>query len=172
MMPELFKSLFFDAGDIAAADGKGGGYLALGLGEVAGEAVAAADHLRLPVRKAAAHQLPDAQALLPVGHIREHGVVAAHHVHEAEGAPGGVGLDGIGQGHLPLQLFAAAEIHEHLILHTAGGVGSQADLSLRAEGIHGLDKPDGADGNQILLIVRLRVVLFEDASLKANLPRS
>ena len=103
------------AGYIAAADAEGRSHLALGLRQAAGKSVPAADHLRLPVRKAAAHQLPDAQALLPIGHIREHGVVAAHHIHEAEGAPGGVGLDGIGQGHLPLQLFAAAKIHEHLI---------------------------------------------------------
>ena len=41
-----------------------------------------------------------------------------------------------------------------------------------AERVHRLDEPDGTDRDQILLVIRLGVVLFEDAFLKANLPRS
>ena len=160
------------AGYIAAADGEGGGYLALGLGEVSGEAVAAADHLRLPVGEAGVYQMADALLLLPVGHVREHGVIAAHHIHKAQGTPGVIAVDGVGQGHLPLQLFAAAKVHEHLVFHAPGGVGGQAYLTLRAEGVHSLYEADGADGDQVLLLGRLGIILFEDASLKANSPRS
>lgn len=157
---------------IAAADGEGGGYLALGLGEVSGEAVAAADHLRLPVSEAGVYQVANVLLLLPVGHVREHGIVAAHHIHKAQGAPGVIAVDGVGQGHLSLQLFAAAKVHEHLVFHAPGGVGGQAYLTLRAEGVHSLYEADGADGDQVLLLGRLGIILFEDASLKANLPRS
>ena len=48
---------------IAAADAKGRGHLPLGLGEVAAQAVAAADDLGLPLRQAGVHQLPDAHLL-------------------------------------------------------------------------------------------------------------
>ena len=51
-------------------------------------------------------------------------------------------------------------------------MGCQADFFVRPEGVHGLDQADGADGDQILLVGSLGVVLLEDAFLKANLPRS
>ena len=49
---------------------------------------------------------------------------------------------------------------------------SQPDTLVGAERVHRLDEPDGTDRDQILLVIRLGVVLFEDAFLKANLPRS
>jgi len=61
---------------------------------------------------------------------------------------------------------------EDSIFNTSAGVGGEADALVGAERVHRLNQSDGADGDQILLIVRLRVVLFEDAFLKANLPRS
>lgn len=120
--PLIFKAFrasltLVPAGYIAAADAKGRGHLPLGLGEVAAQAVAAADDLGLPLRQAGVHQLPDAHLLLPVRHVREHGVVAAHHVQQAQGVAGVIAVDAVGQGHLALQFFAAAEIHEHLILY-------------------------------------------------------
>ena len=38
--------------------------------------------------------------------------------------------------------------------------------------VHRLNQADGADGDQVLLIAGLGIILFDDASLKANLPRS
>ena len=61
---------------------------------------------------------------------------------------------------------------EDSIFNTPAGVGRQLDAPVGAEGVHRLDEPYGADGDQILLIGRLGVVFFEDAFLKANLPRS
>lgn len=61
---------------------------------------------------------------------------------------------------------------EDSIFNTPGRIGCQADFFVRLEGVHGLDQADGADGDQILLVGSLGVVLLEDASLKANLPRS
>lgn len=61
---------------------------------------------------------------------------------------------------------------EDSILNTPARICCQTDTLVGPERVHRLDKPDGADRDEILLIVRLRVVLLEDASLKANLPRS
>lgn len=41
-------------------------------------------------------------------------------------------------------------------------ISDQSDLSVGAEGVHGLDKSDGADGNEILLLRRLGVVFLEN----------
>lgn len=61
---------------------------------------------------------------------------------------------------------------EDSIFYTTSGVGGQLDSLVRAEGIDRLDKPDRSDGDQVLLVGGLRVILLEDAFLKANLPRS
>lgn len=61
---------------------------------------------------------------------------------------------------------------EDSIFYTTSGVGGQLDSLVRAEGIDRLDKPDRSDGDQVLLVSGLRVILLEDAFLKANLPRS
>ena len=57
------KGVLFQPGYIAAADAVGGGHLTLGLGRVAVQAVAAADHVGLPVRQALPYQPPDCAAI-------------------------------------------------------------------------------------------------------------
>ena len=52
------------AGYIAAADAIGSSHLALGLGRVAVQAVAAADHVGLPVRQALPYQPSDQPLIL------------------------------------------------------------------------------------------------------------
>lgn len=65
---------------IAAADAVGGGHLALGLGRVAVQAVAAADHVGLPGRQALPYQPPDQPLILPALQVLLHGVVGPHHI--------------------------------------------------------------------------------------------
>lgn len=61
---------------------------------------------------------------------------------------------------------------EDSIFDAPARICSQPDTLVGAERVHRLDEPDGTDRDQILLVIRLGVVLFEDASLKANLLRS
>ena len=61
---------------------------------------------------------------------------------------------------------------EDSILNAPACIRRQTDALVGPERVHRLDQSDGPDGDKVLLIVRLGVVLFEDASLKANLPRS
>ena len=44
----------------------------------------------------------------------------------------------------------SVQIHEDFVFDTAGSVGGQLDAPIRIEGVDGLDKADGADGDQIL----------------------
>lgn len=63
-------------------------------------------------------------------------------------------------------------LSEDSIFNTPARICCQADALVRAEGVDGLDQADRADGDQVVLMVGLGVVLLEDAFLKANLPRS
>lgn len=63
-------------------------------------------------------------------------------------------------------------LSEDSIFNAPRRISSQLDAPVCPEGVDGLDESNGADGDQILLIVRLCIVFLDDASLKANLPRS
>ena len=56
---------------------------------------------------------------------------------------------------------------EDSILNTSRGVGGESCAFGVVKGRDGLDEADGADGDQILLVGSLGVVLLEDAFLKA-----
>ena len=62
-------------------------------------------------------------------------------------------------------------LRQYSIFNTSACIGGQADALVGAEGVHRLDEADGADGDQILLLLGLGVVFFEDAVSKANLSR-
>ena len=59
-------------------------------------------------------------------------------------------------------------MHEDFIFNTPGRIGCQADFFVRPEGVHGLDQADGADGDQILLVGSLGVVLLDDMGHQAE----
>lgn len=56
------------------------------------------------------------------------------------------------------------------ILNTPARICCQTDTLVGPERVHRLDKPDGADRDEILLIVRLRVVLFKGLLQETNPP--
>lgn len=60
---------------------------------------------------------------------------------------------------------------EDSIFNTSARISCQPDAFVGLEGVHRLDEPDGTDGDQVLLLLRLGVVFFEDAVSKANLSR-
>ena len=148
------------AGHIAPGDAEGGGDLPLGQGYGAAQAVAKPDDFRLPGGEALLDQLVKPQGVVPVVEVLQHGVVHPHDVHELEGVSVLVGVDGVGEGHLPLELFLTPEVHEDFVFDAPGGVGGQAGPFGGVEAGDALDEADGADGNQVLLVGALGVVFF------------
>ena len=61
------------------------------------------------------------------------------------------------------------QVHEDLILDAAGGVGGQLDVLVGPKGVDGLDEADGADGDQVLLVGGLRVILLDDVGHQAQI---
>ena len=53
-------------------------------------------------------------------------------------------------------------MHQQLIFDAAGSVGGQPDALVRAEGADGLDQPDRADRDQVILFGARRIVFFHD----------
>ena len=159
-LPEFFQGPLFDPGDIASGDAEGGGNLPLGQGHGAPQAVAEADNLRLPGGEALPDEAVEPDGVVPVVEVLQHGVVHPHDVHELEGVSVLVGVDGVGEGHLPLELFLTPEVHEDFVFDAPGGVGGQAGPFGGVEAGDALDETDGADGNQVLLVGALGVVLF------------
>ena len=80
------------------------------------------------------------------------------------------GIDKIRQGHILRRLFLGAEVHENLILHASGGIGSQSGTLGRVEGGDAFDQADGADGDQIFLIGGLGVIFFRRLMLVGRAP--
>ena len=58
------------------------------------------------------------------------------------------------------------------IFNTPGGVGGQPGALLRVKAGDPLDEADGADGDEILLIGALGIVLFEQVKQKEEFSRS
>ena len=181
-MPEAREALIFKAfrasltlvpaRHIAAADAVVRRHLPLGLGQPPVQPVPPPQDVRLPLCQLFRDQPAQQRPILFVLQLLQHGVLLAHHVAEIQGIPLGARLQRVAERHLPLHLPLRPKMHEDFIFNTSAGVGRQLDAPVGAKGVHRLDEPYGADGDQILLIGRLGVVFFEDASLKANLPRS
>lgn len=148
------------AGHIGPGNPEGGGNFPLGQGDGAAQPVPQANDLRLPGGQTLPDDLVEPERAVPVVDIVQHGVIHAHHIHQLEGIALLICLNGIRQRDFSLELFLAAEVHENFVFNAAGGVGGQAGALLRVEAGDALDEADGADGNEVLLIGRLRVILL------------
>ena len=156
------------AGYIGPADAAAGGHLPLGAGREAVQAVALGDDVPLSPVQALPHAPAHLGAGLPGVQLLQHVVIHADHVHERQGVAVAVGIQGVGQGHLGGQLPPGAEVHEDLVLNAPAGIGGQPDVLLRLEGGDALDEPDGADGDQVILVPALGVVLLDDMRHQAQ----
>ena len=163
--PLIFKAFrasltLVPAGYIAARDPKLFCDLALRAGHFPAKAIARGDDLFLPLRQAFVHEFSHAQAVVPILNIEIHRVLHADNVHEIERLAVGIGIERIVERHLALRLLPAAKVHEDLILHAFGSISRKASSLFRAIAGNPLDKPDGADRDQVVLLVRLRIVLL------------
>lgn len=145
---------------VAARDPKLFCDLALRAGHFPAEAIARGDDLFLPLRQAFVYEFSHAQAVVPILDIEVHRVLHADNVHEIERLAVGIGIERIVERHLALRLLPAAKVHEDLILHAFGSISRKASPLFRAIAGNPLDKPDGADRDQVVLLVRLRIVLL------------
>lgn len=100
---------------IAAADAEGGGDLPLGQWDRAAEAVAQADDLSLPGGEHIPHKAAELPGALLLVEILQQGILRAHDVNELQGVALPVRLNGVREGHLPLELSLGPEVHEDLI---------------------------------------------------------
>ena len=62
-----------------------------------------------------------------------------------------------------------AKVHQNFILHAFGSVGREPRTLFRAVARNALDETDGADGDEIVLLVRLGVVFFGNVRNKAQI---
>ena len=157
---QLFQRVFFDAGDIAAADAVESCHLLLGVGDMAVETVAAADDISLPWIQTVLHGAAYLKAVFLILQVGKEGVVSTHHVQEIQCVAASVGFDGVGEGDFALKFALRAEVHQYFVFDAATGIGGKADVFVAAEGVDGFDKADGADGDEIILIVGLGVILL------------
>ena len=158
------------AGYIGPGDAEGGGDLPLGQGNGPPQTVPQADDLGLPGGQALVDQAAELERCVPVVEILQHGVIHPYHVHQLQGVALLVRVDGIRQGDLTLELFLAAEVHQDLVFNTPGGVGGQSGALLWVKAGDPLDEADGADGDEILLIGALGIVLFHDVGHQTQVP--
>ena len=63
-----------------------------------------------------------------------------------------VGVERLVKGNFALEFRCPPQIHQDLVLDAARGIRRELDVLVRAKGIDCLDEPDGADGDQIVLI--------------------
>ena len=171
-LPQLLQRPLLDAGYIGPGDAEGGGNLPLGQGNGSSQTVPQADDLGLPGGQALVDQAAELERCVPVVEILQHGVIHPYHVHQLQGVALLVRVDGVRQGDLTLELFLAAEVHQDLVFNTPGGVGGQPGALLRVKAGDPLDEADGADGDEILLIGALGIVLFEQVKQKEEFARS
>ena len=150
----------FDDASAAARDPKLFCDLALRAGHFPAEAIARGDDFFLPLRQAFVYKFSHAQAVVPILDIEVHRVLHADNVHEIERLAVGIGIERIVERHLALRLLPAAKVHEDFILHAFGSISRKASSLFRAIAGNPLDKPDGADRDQVVLLVRLRIVLL------------
>ena len=148
------------AGHIAPGDAEGGGDLPLGQGHGAAQAVAQADDLGLPFGEALSNQLVEADGIVPVMEVLQHRVVHTDNVHKLQGIAVFIRVNGVGKGHLALQLFLPSEVHQDFIFNAPGGIGGKAGALGGVKAGNAFNEADGADGNQVLLVGALGVILL------------
>ena len=89
-------------------------------------------------------------------------LVAGEHIHHAEAGTVLTRFNGIGQGNIPGAFPLGAEIHENFVLNTSPRIGGQPRPLAPVKGGDGLNEPNGANGDEIILIRRGRIVFLEN----------
>ena len=165
------QGFFLNAGDIGAGDTALLCHLPLGQGFPAAQPIAQLDHQQFPVRQDLFHGFVEPCGIFPGAEVLKQIVVGADDIHQGEGVAILAGFYVIGQRNVTAGLFLAAKVHQDFIFHTPGGIGGKPCPLGAVKGGNTLDQSDGADGDQILLIGRGRIVFFEGLLQRTNSSR-
>ena len=158
---------------IGPGDAALGSDFSLGQGRAGVQPVAQGNNHSLPLIQALGHASAHLGAGVTGVQLLQHIVVYADGVHQREGAAVSIpSVQGVRQGHLPLQLSLGAEVHQDFIFNTPGGIGGQADIFVRFECTDPLDQADGSDGNQVVLVSVGGVVFLGRVKQKEEFSRS
>ena len=157
---------------IGPADAVLRGQLPLGAGTPAIEAVALLNDVHFPLRQALLYQLPEpGVGILGVQRLH-HGVLYSHHVQKEQAVAILVSFQRIGEGYFPLKLSLGTEMHKDLIFDASRRIGGQPGPLLRVVTGDPFDQSDGANGNQVLLVSGLGVILLGRVKQKEEFSRS
>ena len=160
------------AGYIGAADAIVCRQFPLGPGPAAIEAIPLLDDVHLPLGQALLDEF--AQPGIGVLGIQRlhHGVLHPYHIQEEQAVPVLICLQRIGEGYLPLKFFLGAEVHQDFIFNTPGRIGGKPRPFVWVVTGNALDEPDGANGDEILLIRCLGIIFFGRVKQKEEFSRS
>jgi len=147
---------------IAAADAAVCGDLPLGERFGCIQPIAQTDHPRLSGRQVLLDAGPQMGTGLHHVNLFKLIVVLREHIQNGKIAPLPIRIQRIGQGQIPRRLALTAEVHEDFIFYTFGRIGCKAHAALRAIRRNSLNQPDRADGNEILLIRCMGVILLHN----------
>ena len=140
----------FQPGYVGLGDAQVVGHLLLGV--LLGRPQPEAQHHDGPLPGGeAVHSAAEHSALgLPLDVLVHRVGLAAQKVGEQQLVAVPVHVQGVVDGDLVAQLGALPQVHQDLVLDAPAGVGGQLDVPLYLEGVHRLDEPDGANGDQVL----------------------
>ena len=167
--PQFLQGTLFDSGYIASADAGGEGDFSLALGRLAVQAIAQADDLLLLQGQAGGHCLPQLLGQFPVAHLLQQIPLFADHIHQLQGRTVCSGFDVIRKGHILRTFSLSPKVHQNLVFHTSGGISSQPRAFGRVKTADALHQTNGANGNQILLLIGLGIVFLRRLMLVGRL---
>ena len=150
------------AGYIGPADPTLGRNLPLGARRPLIQSIPQGDDQPLPRGQAGLDTAADFSAGVPRVQLLQQVVVHGKYVHQRQGVPIPTGLQRLGQRDLALELALGTEVHQDLIFNAPAGVGRQAHIFIRLERRDPFDQADGPNGDQVILIPGLGVVLFHN----------
>lgn len=115
---ELFQGFFFNARHIGPADTALTGNFPLGAGSPVIQTITHGDDHPLPGRQTGLDALAHLDTGVPGVQLLQHVVIHRDHVHEGQRPPIPRRLQGLGEGHLPLELALRSKVHQNLICYT------------------------------------------------------
>lgn len=148
------------AGYIAAGDTEGASDFTLGKGNGSAQTITEPNDFRFSGGKAVPDKLMQADCVITVAEVLQHGIIDAHDIHQLKGVAILIAVQGIRERDFALYLALASKVHQDLIFDATSSVGSQSCFLGRVKAGNALNQTDGADGNKVLLIAVLGVIFL------------
>ena len=95
-------------------------------------------------------------------------VFSGHDVHERQDISVLIRVDGLVHGDILCVLLRGAEKHENFVFYASRSVAGKAYSFGIVKCVGSFNEADGADGNQIILIIGSGIVFFYDMSYQAQ----